>query len=445
VFIQNLYQMKKLIFALVQMLSIPAILVGLLVFAFSQTFAVALVIMISILIVEIILAHGFNEVKFSWDYYSGLDFSFSDKHELITLELPTQGTNILFNLTKVLTILAILGLSYIHYPKINPISDLLIAIVASVLVIFLLLFIVKSRKGYGGSYVKIRLALGMIVAICLLSFTYFYFGTQLIWLSFLLTFFFALFDGFKEIIKRTKVDEKIFIFVLLGASLLTAIVSTIFQFWGFLVKTFWFCVVFLEHHLMPALIILSLITFFFILRKLRMRKLGISQKKIADEKQRAEREKEAEREKGARLAKEEELEAKNVLRDHISQKLMEINKSLQSGEIDKEQLIFLAEHKDLFKNKVPIGSLKVDLREFVKISKLKNKITWDNNLENVLVFLGRLAARSYDDDELNFIVNQVKVLCDFVSQYSGFLAYDNFKYMIRRATQNIPYSNWFSE
>ncbi len=316
---------------------------------------------------------------------------------------------------------------------------------ASGILIFLLLFIVKSRKGYGGSYVKLRLALGMIVAICLLSFTYFYFGTQLIWLSFLLTFIFALFDGFKEIIKRAKVDEEIFIFVLLGASLLVAIVSTIFQFWGSLVNTFWFCVVFLEHHLMPALIILSLITFFLIWRKLRMRKLRISQKKIADEKQRAEREKEAEREKGARLAKEEELEAKNVLRDQISQKLMEINKSLQSGEIDKEQLIYLAEHRDSFKHKVPIESLKVDLREFMKISHLKQKITWDNNLETVLSFLAYLAAQSYDDDELNFIIDRVQTLCDFVSQHKGFLAYDSFQHMIRRATQNIPRSQWFNE
>lgn len=413
--------MKNLLFAVAKMFIIPTILVGLLVFAFLQTFTVGLIIMLSMLIVQIILSHGSNQVLFSWDYFDNLKFS-SNKHELIAVDMSTKGLNILFNLSKVACILAIMGLSYVHHPNINPISDTVITVATSLFAIILLTFILRSRKGNSGSYTKLRVVIAVVVIISILIFAYFYFGTQSIWLPLVLACAFAIFEGFNEIAERAKIKIDVFILTIIFGLLSLAIVSTVVQFWVFLVDVFWDCVTFLERFLAPIMTILFLVIVFFIWRSLKMRNLRMIQRKIAEKKE-------------AEVAKQESI---------IQEELERINVCLRDGKITKSQISYLAQHYQLAKHQIPIKSLEIDLTCFVKISKLKQHIVWDNNLEDILVFLDYLASKSYDDDELNFIIVRVKALCDYVSQHKDFKAFGDFRYMVRRATQNIPYSLWLT-
>jgi hypothetical protein len=439
--------MKKILVFLLRViltLIVPAIFVGLIIFALQQSFAVGLVILLGSIVVQVILANKFED-EFSFGEFKSLSFE-----EHTEDECRSKRLNILFNLTKIASVLAFLQLIRVNYPSTNPFGDLGLVILISVISILLLITIFKKR---GSSYSTLRTCLVLIVVGLISTFFYLYFGTQLLWALLALFVVSAfLFDGFEELEDKFGLSDISFIVSSSIIFVLTAIVSTIIQYWrgisGFFIK-FWEVIsnFFIKFNVefwglsvwfwLLGLIVLMAIWFFIVklIKRQRSRKEAKA-KMIKEEEEKQKRLKAKKEEEEKQKKAEEEAEKKRI------EKLQNILNSLEKG-IAPEDLIYLAKNRLSIKlDSYPESLIKVNWEEFFQISELKRQIVWQPELEDVLFFFGSLYGKSYKDEELKLILGSLKNLYEIIAPYPEFTGMNKLNNLFEKTTPEIP-RTWF--
>lgn len=441
--------MKKFfegIFAILAVIFVPAVFIAALWFALSQSFGVGITIVITSLIIQIILSRK-NRELFGWKEYDGFNFKDSEVEER-----RCKILNILFNATKVATVLGIFGLIYFNYFDILHLFDeteITISICWGI--IFILLISLNKRIG---SYQKVRASLATIVLITIVSFACFTFGTQLIWLSLVALIIFGVLAGTRELDKILKTEDNNLIFFLSVIIFITAIVSTIIQFWPntvacdstevlldfsaighFIVKIF-------SYELIPGSSVLFIVLSAFVVigllilaRYFKKREEAKNEAKYKESQKRADERK-----------KEEEREAKELLEKERIQKyndtIKDISTRIQGRSLDSDQLAYVALAS---KSVYVLNAFSMDkftgvpLQNFLIISKLKKKIVWKESFNNILDLYAVLYSRSYNDDNLSLIIERIEELSEFLEQYQDFDGYSAFLKKIKET--GIPVSN----
>lgn len=441
--------MKKVLVFLLRViltLVVPAIFVGLIIFALQQSFAVGLVILLGSIVVQVILANKFED-EFSFGEFKSLSFE-----EHTEDECRSKRLNILFNLTKIASVLAFLQLIRVNYPSTNPFGNLGLAIVISVISIGLLITIFKKR---GSSYSTLRTCLVLIVVCLISTFFYLYFGTQLLWALLALFVVSAfLFDGFEELEDKFGLPDFSFIVSSSIIFVLTAIVSTIIQYWrgisGFFIK-FWELIsnFFIKFNIeiwglsvwfwLLGLIVLLAIWFFIVKLIKRQRSRKEAKAKMIKE--------EEEKQKRLKAKKEEEEKQKKIEEEKTEkkmQRLQDIISSLKERSLSLEDLVYLAKNSHQINIDGHLDTLTkvIKWEEFFQISQLKRQIVWSPGLEDVLSFVSALYGKSYKDEELKLILGSLKNLYEITSPYPEFRGFNQLNSLFEKTTSEIPRA-WF--
>lgn len=413
--------MKKIVkFALrtIVVLLVPAIFTGVSVFAISQSFLIGLIVLLSSSAIQIILAKKFSE-QFAWAEYDYLDFS---RERYLAFERMSAWINLLMNFVKVGTIGSIFYLLLQHFPT-NPFGRTGWIVTLSLSAITLVIFMIKRTDG---SYIKLRLVMSVVVAIGIVAGSYLYFGTQVIWLILLLSIVFGLMNGFKELGDIISDDIPAMFSILLSASLLlTAIVSTIYQFrqaisdfsyYLFVGNNIDFTIVLQAIGLIAVIAVILLSVKYY--RRWKVRKLRELNRK-----------QEAEAAAKAKAQREEQERA-------ITNNLLNIIATLESGDVlSNDKLVYLAQNlRSLNGSKLAIEPLtKVEWSGFFTISNVKKQIVWDHRLADVITLFNGLYNKSYNDKELRAITRSINALCRFVDNYKDFAGYEAFNDVLARA------------
>ena len=220
----------------VALVLVPAMFIIALFFALNQSFGISLTIIISLFIVQLLLSKKYKE-SFQWIRYKNFNFQ-----ELTEEGKFYKSLNILFNATKILSVLGVLELVYINYSEIlNPFGGLGVAILVCLAIIGILIISLSGRNKHGvclQNYQIVRGCFAVVTMMLIVSFVYLTFGTQLIWVIFLAMLSFAFFSGNREIEEGFNIEEDKLSFCSFAATLIVAIVSTIIQFWSYISNFF---------------------------------------------------------------------------------------------------------------------------------------------------------------------------------------------------------------
>ncbi len=421
-------------------LFLPALFIALMLFALSQSLGVALVIFISLIIVQTIMSEKYD--IFSWGEYSNLNFN-SDDYS--SAERMSKALNILFNLTKLVLIFGFMRLIIINSDYANPFGNLGYAISVSFTFILALIYLFKRGRHH---YDNLRGILALITTIAIGIFAYLYFGTQMIWFALLLQFVLGfVFLACFEIEEKFKFEKYSFSSVTVGILIITATVSTIIQFWGsiagFFIRLWGHVVTISLYQLIPGfdlyLMVLETLGFglvvyliFYFVKRHDSRKIATA-KLLQEETEKQERkEKEATEKRREKQAEEQRV-------SDIKAEIKTIIEQAQSGKIINNQLAYLAKNRNYLEVEFPVKSLSnITLKDAFTISKVKKHIVWHNSMEEVLIFINYLYSRSYKDEELEQLVKLMKDLYDFLVQYHDYVGYDNFNQMVEKIIKNIP-------
>ncbi len=421
-------------------LFVPALFTAIMVLALSASFGVAVVILISLIIVQTLLSEKFS--FFSWEEYSSLSF---DPERYLPSDIMSKAMNILFNLTKLMMLFAFMSVVMNKFDFPNPFGSIGYAISASLTFILVLFYLLKRGRD---SYENLRGILALITTIAIGIFTYLYFGTQLIWFAVLFQFvlgfiFLACFD----IEQKFKLEKYSFSTVAVIILVLTATVSTIIQFWSNicdLMIAAWASVLKASLYqfifgidlyiliLVPLGIFLTIYLTIRFLRRRQARKIAYA-KFLQEEAEKQERKEKEETEK-RREKQAEEQRISDTKADIIA-----IIAQAQSENITNKQFAYLAKNRNYLELELPIKSLSnISLKDAFIISKIKKHIIWHNSMEEVLIFINYLYSRSYKDEELEQLVKLLKDLYDFLVQYHDYVGYDNFNQMVEKIIKSIP-------
>ncbi len=419
---------------------IPAVFVAILLIALKQSFAIGLTMILTSLIIQFILSFKF-ESEFSWTEYT--------KFHLIGIlpnEKFSRKLNILSNLVKVLSVLGLLHLVYLNFSEeFNPFGGLGMVITISLALICILFVLFKERIK---DYEAVRGCLAVIIGFAILSFAYLLFGTQLIWIPLILAVVFGIFfAGFDEIDNIIKKEGAVITFLISVLLLLTAIVSTIIQFWSPIVNFFVsirdFIIMVLTYELISSIpvwvILLSagfIAAFIFSARyagKKKMEKIERSKLQKQNE----------ERLAGEKRFKEEQKAANKEIADKKQRTIEEFSVKAKDESLDRDMITYLSdfvcEFGFGFLSKFSVDSLiNIDLEKFFTISEIKKQIVWDPEFNNLLKMYGALYARTYQDDDLKKITAIFQKLADNL-QYNQFVGYKVIKELIEET--KIPV-NW---
>jgi len=228
------------------------------IFAFRQTFGIGLVIMLGLVAVQLILSMVVEVLK--WDDFN--NFSFKNDKKI----------NIVFNLTRVGTIISALIFLFKAGVTANPFGGLGLAIAIVSAIIGLLIFLFESSSE---DYELFRGCLAISIISMLVTFSYLYFETQLIWIPVFLSLVSSYSKMFWELDDEKYDSFAIFTPILLG---LTGIISSTVQFSN--AELFWGITL---SGLMIGLLILGIIgviLFFFLISYIPyLKKKKLEQKK----------------------------------------------------------------------------------------------------------------------------------------------------------------------
>lgn len=419
---------------------LPALFIAMMFLALTQSFSIAVVILISLIIVQTILSKKYD--IFSWDEYSDLSFK---SGECSKEEIRSKALNIMFNLSRLAALFFFMWLIVINYKYTNYFGNLGYAISISLTFILALIYILK-RGRY--SYENLRGILTLITTVAIGIFTYLYFGTQLIWFAglFQMILCFVFLAGF-DIEKKFKLEDYSFGSVTLAVLILTSIVSTIIQFWGNicdLMIRFWSHVVTISlYQLIPGLdmylMVLETLGFGLVIYLIISYAKRREARKVAYAKLLQEEAEKKERKEKEATEREEKKKAEENRISEIKAGLKTIIEQAQTGTIINNQLAYLAFNRNYLESELPIKSLaNISLKDAFQISTLKQHITWHHDLEDVLIFINSLYAKSYKDEELEQLIKLLRNLYTFLLSYHDYLGYDKFYHVVEEATKSIP-------
>lgn len=424
---------------------VPALFSVVLFFALKQTFAIGLVMLLTSLVIQFLVSRK-DEHQFGWSQYRYLYDINDDVSEILE-----KIQNILFNLVKVASALGTFLLVYLNFSsQLNPLGKLGIVIFISLMIIFMvLLSFVEHKKNYE----VLRRSLGLIVLLATIGFTYMTFGTQLVWIPFLVSVIFGELHGFEEIedaLSKKDLEDGFGSFLFSITLLLASIISTIIQFWSyianviisiwnFLVKVGTYELIIGKPVWVIVLILVSLAAIiypavFFTNKAYEKRECQKMEKEKAV--------KAAEEKKAKELKDAKDKEAERVASEKKWQEINDLAGVLKGRFANIDELTFIAVTSVKFNclHKFSIKHLAgVYLNGYFTISKIKKQIVWDPTLTHVLNLYAYLYERNYEDDNLESISYVLDKLATYLSDYKEYVGYKEIKEQIQKT--KIPV-NW---
>jgi hypothetical protein len=430
------------ILKVVSVIFLTALFIAVVLFALTQSFGVGLVIILGALIVHFLLGYNYPK-SFFWGEYRGLSLAgYSNKEKF------SKTLNIVFNLVKVLTALSVFRLIYINYSEtLNHFGGIAITLIV---VLAVILILIMSLNRDERDYRLVRGSLAVLVGLVIISFACMTFGTQLIWIPFVVSLIFGLmfgaFNEIGEIFLGKKKGDHIAISLLI-ILFLVSIVSTVIQFWSSIVSFFvnvWTIIVAIFSFKLIAglplwsvfLIIIALATLYYIslylIRKSNTKKQLLANEAKKAEEKRLKAEKEAEEKKNKDLAIENKWKEINALAISLKEKTATV-----------DDLIFIARTcvVDRFDclHKFSVKSLTaVSLDNLYIISDVKKQIVWKQDFLNILCLYSDLYGKNYQDEDLKSIITVFDSSLKHLSKYQD---YDGYKGIIKKISETgIPAS-----
>lgn len=440
---------KAMLFVLrvIVALFVPAIFVGISVFSFGQTFPVGFVVLFGAMIAQSMLSNKFPK-HYAWGKFQNLPFlkKKDNENEILAEEESSKDdlvklSNVLFNLSKVVLIGAILALIYINFHQRNQFGALGWAITVVVTSITLLFVLLQKRET---SYIKLRECLGICTAVAIAVFFYLYFGTfPVLFLFLTLTMSSTLINVFAEIscnLLRRTIFNEFFSLIFSISALLISIISILYQFWDkiwiwednlgtYILNVFQYELISGLDLWLMTIILAAIVLIVFRVKAIFRRRQDKKRKKLQAEEDR--KMKEEKREKEAKINEER--------REAIKRELKAIEDVLSKGTISHQQLCFLAQNLDLYSGPLPVLSLvKVEWSHFFQISEIKQQITWKNSLTDVISFFHTLYSSSYKDEELAEIFTLIEELIRKIEAYKEYKGFNTLNNILRRMASDIP-------
>ena len=418
----------------VALVLVPAMFIIALFFALNQSFGISLTIIISLFIVQLLLSKKYKE-SFQWIRYKNFNFQ-----ELTEEGKFYKSLNILFNATKILSVLGVLELVYINYSEIlNPFGGLGVAILVCLAIIGILIISLSGRNKHGvclQNYQIVRGCFAVVTMMLIVSFVYLTFGTQLIWVIFLAMLSFAFFSGNREIEEGFNIEEDKLSFCSFAATLIVAIVSTIIQFWSYISNFFSiignFIVKVGTYEFLPggqvwvAILVISVLAAIVF--------LGIYIGKKDREKReylRLQKEKEAIVAEEKKIRDEEKARseaADKTLKEETTKMITELSAQLKDRAAKIKEIVFLSRARlkfdDSYLDNFSVDALTdIELERFFTISGIKKQIVWDPDFELVMKMYAALYGRYYEDSNLVKIIVRFEKLVSYLNKYKEFIGY----------------------
>lgn len=427
--------MKKFFIIVLRALTaliVPAIFIGLLLFSLQQSFTTGLLLLFVAMVFQIVLTSEFED-ELDWRKEWWGNSLCQARYEINKIELSmVKLLNILFNLTKVLSVSAVLVFCYLNFPTVGPLGIIGFIIAAIVMTIILIQVTRHNLSSCRGKFWKLT---SIVVYVTIIFFFYLYSDSQVMWIFVILLFTWqCLFRGWRQVKKSFKRERENFFLILAVA--IIAVISTIIQFWGEIssfckinwINLFNYKILFgidLGTFILGiiAFAVLAISVFYFHARKLEKVKLL----KIE------------ERRKEEEAAKEEKriLERKAI--DSTIMELEKIKLALETRPLTKNEVLFLVRNHEYYEFNVPFLSLgRIDWQDFFTVCTVKRQIVWRYNLSEILTFLNRLYKKSYEDRELKLIIQTINELNNFLAPYTKYVGYARVNEILATNTPNIP-------
>lgn len=427
--------MKKFFIIVLRALTaliVPAIFIGLLLFSLQQSFTTGLLLLFVAMVFQIVLTSEFED-ELDWRKEWWGNSLCQARYEINKIELSmVKLLNILFNLTKVLSVSAVLVFCYLNFPTVGPLGIIGFIIAAIVMTIILIQVTRHNLSSCRGRFWKLT---SIVVYVTIIFFFYLYSDSQVMWIFVILLFTWqCLFRGWRQVKKSFKRERENFFLILAVA--IIAVISTIIQFWGEVSSFCKISLINLFRHetvfgidlgtFLAGLMILAVIAMlsaFLYFRKLeRIKLLKIEEK-----------EKEEKKEKEDRLREEKEK------RESSRKDLLKLLETLKIRPLNKKEFLSLVRYKNDFNFDVSLSSFsRIDWKEYFMVSTLKEQIVWERNLEEVLFFLDYLYKKSYDDNQLELIIQAIEDLNKFLAPIKRYGGYTRIKEILATSTPNIP-------
>lgn len=387
-------------------------------FAFSQTFGVGVVIMLGLVAVQLILSKNFSDL--AWAEFRNFNFSYKR-------ESGAKKLNIIFNLTRVGTIISTLTFLSKGGIEMNPFGGLGIAIAIVTGVIgSLLFFFIFDFKNY--EYVRGFLAISVLVL--LITFSYLSFGTQLIWIPAILSLAFSSSKGFWELDDKQYDLFAIITPILLGVVCVT---STVIQFWkeisSFVVNVLTLELLYIPiwlYLLVPAVIFIMIKTAKASGNKSIKRRAFLAEKKnqekLKEEKLQEEKEKKEAEEKRAK-----DLVANNDKSISAEDIIFVASRLSPNSVFSLAQAATILKNADLF-------------QAFVTVSDVKQQIFYPPVLISVLGGYNSLFNQVRDDATLVSLISVISVFNEKVTQVTPYKGSADLLVAIFVNLKNFPQS-----
>lgn len=411
---------------------VPAVFIAVLLFALNQAFAIGLVLILALLIIQSMLCKK-NADAFGWNEYEDFILKNRDGNYKFNLKL-----NILFNLTKVATVLGIFRLIYLNYSEIlNPFGGLGITIFIALTTISIL---AVSLNKHIRSYEVIRGGLGIIVGLTIVGFVYMTFGTQLIWIPLgVLMIFGMLFGAFKEI--EDVMDGKDALSILLPIIIsIVTLISTIIQFWSYIAGFFSIIGSFIAnvatYELIPSIPVwLMLLSAAFITIVILSAQYTGRKDREKRERLKLQNEKEAKAIEEKKIKDEQRAsseQADKTFKEETLKFIEALSISLKDRSAKKNEVVLLSSavvkfgynYLQLF---TASALTDIALVQFFIVSELKQQIVWEADFEVVLKMYTALYTRNYEDCDLAKIIGQFEHLVSYINPYKELYGYPQFK------------------
>lgn len=146
-----------------------------------------------------------------------------------------------------------------------------------------------------------------------------------------------------------------------------------------------------------------------------------------------------EKEKEEKKEKEDRLREEKEKRESSRKDLLKLLETLKIRPLNKKEFLSLVRYKNDFNFDVSLSSFsRIDWKEYFMVSTLKEQIVWERNLEEVLFFLDYLYKKSYDDNQLELIIQAIEDLNKFLAPIKRYGGYTRIKEILATSTPNIP-------
>lgn len=362
------------------------------IFAFSQDFGIGLVILLGLVAIQLIIALKAEKLDLAWDGYNQFGF-----RSLWWAGQRSKRLNIVFNFTRVITIISVLIFSPQSGLGTNPLGGLVVTISMVLAFVCFVYFAISYANLL--DYELIRGFAAIIILISLASCSYFYFGTLLIWLPALLSLVFCYSKGCIELDDCKEDGNFSYYYALL---LSVSAISTIIQFWLEISNCFGKCFegimgfLTIKIFYVPIWVYLSVLILWLIYRWIVNVRADVL----------------AERVRNAKLK--EELARQDRDRYNHAQSLK------STGANNKNDILFLQwcyERKEYFsKLEIAKALVSADLFDsFVTVSEIKKKIVFEPKIKDILNMYNYLFLKISDDKVLKAMTDNIKYLSSRLS------------------------------